>query len=275
MTVLSVVPFVPIRECFDHPQFFRVPGHPALMFYCYVPSSLNTARTPLVLVHGISRNSIELVCQFKSAAREHGVPLIAPHFTAASYGMYQQLHDQRRQVQADQALLRMLEIVSKTFDFDSSRFDLFGFSGGAQFAHRLAYLFPDRVRSCVPVSAGWYTMPEAATAWPYGLNSPPSGTIDAESVRKVPFHVIVGRRDTLSDASLRRSRTLDRQQGKNRVTRARNWFEAMQSWQANPANSLTILPKTNHSFGSACQHGLVPLTFKLLGYPAEGSGENS
>jgi pimeloyl-ACP methyl ester carboxylesterase len=270
---LALVPTPSGGPAAEHPQFYRLEGDPDRLFYCFLPAHRRADATPLILVHGISRNAAELVCRFAGAARRHGVPLIAPLFPAASYGMYQQARDRKRGADADRALLDILDFGGRRFSLDVERCDIFGFSGGAQFAHRFALLHPRRIRSCVAVSAGWYTMPDAEVRWPYGLANAPDGGIDREAVRQIPFHVVVGRRDTMDDAALRKSRRLDRQQGENRLSRARSWARAMSEWGANPAGSLTILPRTRHNFASAHRRGLIPLTFELLGYPAATSGE--
>lgn len=270
--MLTVVPANRGVEFFDNPQFFRLPGEPEPMFYGIVPSTFSGQQTPLVLVHGISRNAIELLCRFAPAARILGIPLIAPYFPSASYGQYQQVRSRKRSPQSDLTLLEILDFVSTRFGVPTDRIDIFGFSGGAQFAHRFTFLHPGRVRTCIPVSAGWYTMPDPATRWPYGLARAPE-VLDSEAIRTVTFHVMVGRRDTLDDPALRRSPRLDRSQGTNRLARARSWFRAMQSWGLNAESSFTVLPRTRHSFESAHRRGLVPLVFNLLDYPTTGPGE--
>lgn len=259
-------------EFFDNPQFFTLPGKPEPMFYGIVPSTYSGQQTPMVLVHGISRNAIELLCRFAPAARLLGVPLIAPYFPSASYGQYQQVRSRKRSPQPDLTLLKILDFVSTRFGVPTDRIDIFGFSGGAQFAHRFTFLHPERVRTCIPVSAGWYTMPDPAARWPYGLAGAPA-ELDSEAIRAVAFHVMVGRRDTLDDPALRRSPRLDRSQGTNRLWRARSWFRAMQSWDLNAKSTFTVLPRTSHSFDSAHRRGVVPLVFNLLDYPATESGE--
>lgn len=270
---LALVPGPCRKVAADHPQFYRLAGDPERLFYCYVPADCRPDAVPLVLVHGISRNAAELSLRFAVVARHLRVPLVAPFFAASTYGMYQQVRDRKRGIHADLALLDILAFVGQHFSLDVDHFDIFGFSGGAQFAHRFAFLHPQRIRHCVAVSAGWYTMPDAEARWPYGLDDAPGGTIDQGAVRRVVFHVLVGRRDTLDDAALRRSRKLDQQQGENRLSRARRWFRAMQKWGGNPESSLTILPRTRHNFASAHRRGLIAMTFELLGYSAASSGE--
>lgn len=269
---LSVVPANRDGKVFDNPKFFRLPGAPDAMFYAIVPSTYSGQQTPLVLVHGISRNAIELLCRFAPAARLLGIPLIAPYFPTASYDQYQQVRSRKSGPQSDLTLLAILDYVSVQFGVPADRIDIFGFSGGAQFAHRFTFLHPEKVRTCIPVSAGWYTMPDPAKRWPYGLAGAPEA-LSSAAIRAVTFHVMVGRRDSLDDAALRRSPGLDRSQGTNRLARARNWFRAMQSWDVNAESSFTVLPRTRHSFESAHRRGLVPLVFNLLDYPATGPGE--
>jgi pimeloyl-ACP methyl ester carboxylesterase len=140
------------------------------------------------------------------------------------------------------------EVASK-----DARYDLVGFSGGGQFAHRFA-LFAhrpqcDRIVAC---SSGWYTLPDAASPFPYGLGTT-QRTSDAD-VRKAlatPLHLAVGSADTDPNSSgLRHTAEADAQ-GLNRVQRANYAFQrAMdQSTGLNAplAWSLHIEPGVAHS----------------------------
>ena len=49
---------------------------------------------------------------------------------------------------------------------DFGRVDLVGFSGGAQFAHRFAMLYPGCVRRVVVAAAGWYTYIDPSRPFP-------------------------------------------------------------------------------------------------------------
>lgn len=260
------------RPEFAHPQFFRLPGSPDREYYAFIPDNCAPGAEPLVLVHGISRNAAELVLRFAPHAQRLGVPLIAPLFPREAYGMYQQVIDQRHGSRADEALFAILADASARWDLGRGRFALFGFSGGGQFAHRFAILHPHRVRACIPVSAGWYSWPDVALRWPYGLRKAPLGPVDWAALAQVPFHIVVGRRDTRNDDALRRNTKLDALQGTDRVQRARDWYRAMQKAGFNADGSFTVLPRTRHNFNSAQRHGLVPLAFNLLGHQAGQDG---
>lgn len=249
-----------------HPQFFCLPGSPDREYYAFIPANCVPGAKPLVLVHGISRNAAELILRFAPQAQRLGVPLIAPLFPRQAYGMYQQVKDQRHGSRADEALFAILTDASTRWDLGRSRFDLFGFSGGSQFAHRFAILHAQHVRACIAVSAGWYSWPDVTLRWPYGLYKAPLSPIDWAALEQVAFHIVVGRRDTRDDEALRRNANLDALQGTDRVQRARNWHRAMQKAGFNADGSFTVLPGTRHNFNSAHQHGLVALAYDLLGH---------
>lgn len=252
------------------PHFVQAPGTPSLEYYVYLPESLQAGAEPLVLVHGISRNAAELVLRFAEQADRTGVPLIAPLFRQESFGQYQQAVDPKCRIRSDLALCKVLDDAARRFGLATLSIALFGFSGGAQFAHRFSLIHPNRVRVCIPASAGWYTMPDPEQLWPLGLAGLPDGPLDP-AARRVPFHLIVGQRDRHDDPALRHSPELDRIQGRDRRSRAKAWHRALRKAGWCEASSLTILPRTRHNFTSAHRQGLTQTVFRLLGY--EGTNQ--
>jgi pimeloyl-ACP methyl ester carboxylesterase len=248
---------------------FRLGGDPCREYYAFVPPGCER-RVPLVLVHGISRNAAELVIRFAPLAERLGVPLIAPLFRKAEYGMYQQLLDLRTRARADLALIDILEDAKLRWGLSIDRFALFGFSGGGQFVHRFGMLHPHRLTACIPASSGWYTWPDDSLQWPHGFGEAPAD-IDREMLRRLAIHVIVGERDTELDEALRRSPEIDNLQGLDRVERARRWHQAMQT-SGVALCTLSSLQCARHSFHSAYRRGLVRLVFSLLGHPADQLG---
>ncbi len=244
-----------------------VAGQPTREYFMYIPASLPAARI-VVLMHGISENACEQVLRFAPQAEEAGAVLVAPLMRRTVFGQYQQLIDPRRGIRSDLALEDILHRVRLDIGLDAAPFDIFGFSGGGQFAHRFALLHPRAVRSCVVVAPGWFTFPDDQAPYPEGLSRIPNSLppLDEAAVCTIPLHVIVGDRDIARDASLRRSARLDRQQGRTRLERAERWHHAIRKWGADPRSSLMILPKLRHSFSEAVRdHGLADLTFSLFG----------
>lgn len=260
MTALALIPTP--AEVSRRPLFLRCAGQPEREYYLLIPASTCPGAEPLVLVHGISRNAPELLLRFAQLANRLGVPLIAPLFRRECYGQYQQVIDQRGGQRSDLALLGILDDAASRFGLAIDRIALFGFSGGAQFAHRFTLFHADRVRVCVPVSAGWYTLPDPGIAWPLGLANSPLPIHPAAGT--VPFHLIVGQREREDDEALRRNENLDRLQGENRRARARTWHRALRKAGWCNASSLTVLPRTRHNFSCAHRNGLVETVFRLI-----------
>lgn len=259
---MSALPLSPLMAIpMPLPQFLAVPDAHGRQYYAVVPDSLRKDAVPLVVVHGISRNAAELALRFGEMAQAAGTPVIAPLFERETFGMYQQVYDAAGAMPCDEALSDILDDAARRFGFNAARFDLFGFSGGAQFAHRYAMLHPTRVRHCIAAAAGWYTMPDPSTAWPLGLADAPR-PVDRTALAKVRFDVIVGALDRQQDKALRRSPEIDAVQGTHRLQRARRWHRAMR--KAGLPGSLTIIPDLSHAFGDAVHRGLVPLVFHLL-----------
>lgn len=266
---LSLVPPAPALPR-ARVHYLYLPGAPDRAYYVFCPRHLAPAAEPLVLVHGISRNAAELISRFADTADRIGIPLIAPLFTQDAYGQYQQVIDRKRGVRTDAALDDILDDAAQRFGINTRRVALFGFSGGAQFAHRYALLHAPRVRACVPVSAGWYTLPDATLEWPLGLKNMPGGGLHP-AARDIPFHLIFGQRESASDDALRHDETLDQLQGADRRARAKTWHRALQKAGWSPNGSLTVLPRTRHNFACAHRRGLTETVFRLLGYEGTNS----
>lgn len=241
----------------------RCAADPRLEYYAWVPRHMEPGAEPLVLVHGISRNAAELIARFVPDARLHGRPLIAPIFGEREFARYQLLGRSPLGMTADAALIAMLEDAASRFGTATAA-ALFGFSGGAQFVHRFALAHPRRTSACVPVSAGWFCWPDPDLRWPLGWKGGPVSP-DREAIAAVPFHVLVGARDTVRDEALRRDPVIDALQGETRRTRARAWHKAMRRAGLNARGSHAVLPRTRHSFSSAVRAGLVAAVFERLG----------
>jgi pimeloyl-ACP methyl ester carboxylesterase len=217
--------------------------------------------TPLVVLHGISRNAAELVTLFRPEAERNGRQIVIPHFTEARWPTFQRPGQSARPDQALLALLSHLAVVDPAF---AGYVDLFGHSGGAQLAHRFAMLYPHRVRKLNLAAAGWYCLPDTSMAYPYGLAAdatPSSLSWARRHEQALPCYlglgvrVFVGTQDTLRDESLRVGPELDRVQGRNRVIRAENFVErfraAAQMRGIMPDIGLVRLPGVTHDVAQA------------------------
>ncbi len=229
-------------------------------------------------MHGLSRNSQQQARLFSGYCESFGAVLAAPLFSAERHGDYQRLGRNR----ADLALDPILEEAASLTGACAAQIHLFGYSGGAQFAHRYVMAHPHRVARAVVAAAGWYTFPDARRRFPHGIRPSrrfPDLRLDPEEFLRVPMTVLVGEQDQ-TGASLRRSERIDQQQGMTRVERARNWVAAMREAAAaralEPRVSLEVVAETGHSFRRFMERGkLGDRVFEALfgpGKPRAGDG---
>lgn len=200
------------------------PGVPG----CFIANA-RPGQSVLVAVHGIIRNAAEIAARFAVHPDFARTTIIAPLFDKAGFGQYQQLEARKAgQTRADTALIALLDTLAVSDDLPKARISLFGFSGGAQMAHRFAMLHPDRVARLCVVSAGWYAMPDPAIAWPYGIGdgAGAGAALVGPEFLDIPTTVIVGNRDTRVDASVRQDAQILEHQGRNRLRRARSFVRA-------------------------------------------------
>ena len=174
--------------------------------YClYVPTAHHdeTRRLPLVVVmHGTQRSAERYRTMFAEFAEEHECVVVAPLFPA---GIAEEgdLHGFKRilrhGIRYDTVLLDIVDQVQARWRVDGSRFLLHGFSGGGQFAHRFAYLHPDRLSALSIGAPGRITRIDPATPWWLGTADVPElfgVELDLPALRQVPVQMIVGAEDT-------------------------------------------------------------------------------
>lgn len=236
------------------------PGVPLLVS---APEGAGPGTRVLVSIHGISRNAREHLDSFASAA-EGRCAVVAPRFDEGRFPRYQTLGLGRDEPRADLALLAALDGLAERTGLGAGRIDLFGFSGGAQFAHRFAMLHPRRLRSLQVSSAGHYTFFDEATTWPRGLRRCPARAQAAVARRfflRLPIRVYVGERDLARDPGLRSGEKIDAQQGLTRVARAEAWTRhvaALQQAAGFPPARLEILARCGHDYADAAGAGELP-----------------
>jgi pimeloyl-ACP methyl ester carboxylesterase len=202
---------------------------PRQHYYYYVPPGLAKGAPLFVTVHGISRNVEEHATLFAPYARKHGVVLVAPLFTKERNDGYQRLEPDASGRSADATLDAIVAEVATRTGASPRKLYLFGFSGGAQFAHRYTLAHPERVKRAVVGAPGWFTFPDRTKPYPYGIG--PSSDrralrFDPDRFLRVPVTVLVGGAD-VGDESLRRNSQVDAQQGVTRLARAQKWVASM------------------------------------------------
>ncbi len=243
----------------------RRPGTGPRSLACWLalPDRITPLAPPIVSVHGISREAEDQAKLLAPRAAVLNRPVIAPLFDAETWPRYQQVV---RGGRADLALLDLMSDMRLAGFWQTRTFDLAGFSGGAQFAHRFAMLYPHLVSRLTVASAGWYTFPDEA-AFPYGLAPRADRTRDwgsrfrsnLDRFLRLPIQVCVGAHDTRPDSNTRSGAEIDRQQGPDRATRASRWADsvrhAAQMRKLDAKVTSIVLPACGHDFRDCVRRG--------------------
>ncbi len=169
--------------------------------------------------------------------------------------------DHMEPVQIMEDDLRITQMLVDTLDALPGQLNLklrqhvlmYGFSRGAQLAHRFALMYPDRVESVVAMGAGTYTLPTAQNKngkeqptlpFPYGvgdLEKYLGRPLDWASFKNISFWVAVGEQDNRANEV---PRAFDPYVGKTRVERARAFEQELRSLGMD--SHLVIFPNAGH-----------------------------
>lgn len=197
------------------------------------------ADTPVVIVmHGWSRDVERYFNDWKALGEQFGFIVAVPYFPKSDFPSawhYNQGHvfeensdTMRPEAQWTFSAIELVfdEVIRRTAS-ERERYTIFGHSAGSQFVHRYLYYKPNaRVDRYLAANAGWYTMPDFDTDYPYGLKD--SG-IDVDRLRTAlgkDMVLLLGREDTdHTDPSLRNTPEAKRQ-GKNRFMRGLKFYSA-------------------------------------------------
>lgn len=232
----------------------------------HVPATVTEGLPPLLALHGISRDAKGIAREFAAPCAVRGQILIAPRFSNRHWPHFQRIGG----VRPDQALLSLLGIVQDMGLAATQRVVLFGYSGGAQLAHRFAMLYPQRVDALHVAAAGWYCLPDPGIPFPVGIGPadralkvdvPALALAQLPDYLQLPLRVYVGTKDTLRDDALRKDALLDDIQGRHRLARAHCFADAFRAAGDThgiiPDISITELPGCGHSFTGCAGAGLT------------------
>jgi DcuC family C4-dicarboxylate transporter len=198
---------------------------------------------PVIVLHGMNRNPKTYRDGWVELAEQHGFLVIAPYFSKEEYpgtagynlgNIFPEEEDLSSRKPESEWSFRVpddvFEYLETTGETTSGGYFAFGHSAGSQFLHRKMAMAPDpRMLLAVAANAGWYTLPEVETTWPYGL----AGTDFNES--RLPDYlsthllVLLGNQDTdVTSDSLRKTPEANGQ-GAHRFARGHHFFHTGKS----------------------------------------------
>jgi hypothetical protein len=122
----------------------------------------------------------------------------------------------------------LFDWFASEIESNATRYDVFGFSAGAQFVHRLLSFKTTKARKAVVAAAGWYTVLDSSVSFPYGIAESPITSNKIKNAVALNMSIVCGSEDNDPDApSLRRNATVDLQ-GDNRLDRSLYYFQQAQ-----------------------------------------------
>lgn len=241
----------PISICFGESD--------RLDYFTYIPKSAGPGSPLLCAVHGLRRSAAQQVFQLKQWAEEYGIVVFAPLFARDQFRYFQTLTPNAAGALPEDAFDAALDDCVERFGLRPREQYLFGFSGGAQFAHRYTLIGSKSFDRLILMAPGWFSMPTKDLPYPYGI-----GWSEALGLRKIaveglsncPTLVMVGERDTKRTASLNQDQIVDEHQGRNRVERCKRWIAAMQDQSADcQVEPLHLVKRGGHSLEKMLNHG--------------------
>lgn len=211
-------------------------GPPIQVFYA-APDSLGPDTPVVIVIHGAQRDADVYRDQWADLARTGGFVVLAPRFDKDSFPKESDFSQGGVLDKDDKARPRSawtFSAIEPLFDdyvhCNGSRqtaYRMYGHSGGSQFVHRFLFLTPEaRAEKVVMANAGWYTLPDPAIAWPYGLKGLPAGAADPAAAFARDATVLLGEADIdPHHKSLRHSPEADAQ-GPFRFARGHTFFRS-------------------------------------------------
>lgn len=175
--------------------------------YCtYTPKSWSYETAAnyslLVAVHGSDRAVHATREQFVSIAEATNTIILSPLFPAGvssptDTDNYKYIAFNG--IRFDSLLLEMITEVRKRYGLATQPFSLFGFSGGAHFAHRFFYLHPEKINALSIAAPGSVTLLDDNKNWWTGTKDFEEifgSTLNMPAMQNTKVHLVVGAQDT-------------------------------------------------------------------------------
>ena len=181
-------------------------NRPITVWFCR-PSSITPDTRILFVMHGSESETARQACEIASPYLQPlNAIVLAPQFTEQYFPgdayMFGNMIDTAGKVLpksmwAFAVIERLFDLVRDTVSVTKREYDIVGFSGGAQFVHRLVLFLPEaRFRRAIAASAGRYAFPSWLERFPYGLAGSPAERTALPAVFARDFVVLLGDRDT-------------------------------------------------------------------------------
>jgi poly(3-hydroxybutyrate) depolymerase len=261
----------------------------ALPVWYFLPDAVRADTPVLIAMHGVNRDADRYRDEWTPYARKYGFILVAPEFSQAAFP-----GDEGYTLGTKGSfgfIEPVFDAVKAATGNRSERYYLYGHSAGAQFVHRFLYFVAGaRVVKAVAANAGWWTMPDPAVDFPYGLKGSPIDETALKAMLQRPLVVLLGTADTDPNHVHLRRTPEAMAQGPYRFARGQAFFASGKSraaalgvplgWQLATApgighsDSGMAAFAVTHLFGQPAITGRDPAHARVLFAGDTGGGES-
>ena len=249
--------------------------------WMYSPSSRPDTLPLVIMLHGAERNASGYIDQWAPVADLYQLVVIAPVFDKENfkgsdrYNLGNVWNESAEQFTPSgqwtfSVIEPLFDQVVKALGSREKQYFLSGHSAGAQFVHRFLYFVPENRASKVFIAnAGWYTLPDRKTNYPFGIKNIPQSDKALIPFFKKPLLLALGEADTDTTSANFQKGYPYSEQGANRFERGKNFFKVVRAAASNlriPLQwTMITLPGVAHSNAeTAKQAGAF---FRSVHYP--------
>lgn len=223
------------KQSFVYGEAAAVTEKPIRIWY-YSPTDRPDTLPIVIMLHGAERNASAYLDSWIAVANLYQYVVVAPEFSKEDYAggaRYNQGNVYSEKAQRFNDPDRWtFSVIEPLFDYVRNLtnsgypgYYLSGHSAGAQFVHRFLYFVPNnRAQRVMMANAGWYTLPDLKTDFPFGLQDAPLTAKDLKTVFNKEVFVVLGESDTdTTSANFQKGPEYNRQ-GANRYERGQYYF---------------------------------------------------
>ncbi len=258
-----------LRSDFNFPH-----GGRQVRVWFFNPAQATDATPVVIVMHGVGRDGERYFNEWLPPARAHRFLLIVPEFSkeqfpgVEGYNLGNTVDSAGRARPREQwafnAIEPIFDAVKARTGNRTPRYYLFGHSAGAQFVQRFVYFVPAaRVERIVAANAGWYMLPDFATAFPYGLKNTPVTEADLRHALALPMTILLGTGDTDPVLHALRHTPESDAQGPNRLARGQFFIaraqEAADKYRLPLGWRVSTAPDIDHDDGRMAPFAVAAL----------------
>lgn len=219
--------------------YFRDWEGPQVPVWLYIPNGIDRTKAPIVIVmHGVNRDPDRYREEWVGEADRRGFIVVAPGFSQADFPKADgynlgAMRDAQTGAWRDRSqwtysvIEPIFDAVVKRVGGAQTDYTFYGHSAGSQFVHRSLFFAPGpRAKRYLAANAGWYTFPDFATAFPFGLGGTPLTEDQLRAALAKDVVILLGNKDNdPKSSSLNKSKEANRQ-GAHRFARGKAFFAA-------------------------------------------------